>query len=145
MRFSFFRSSKYLQSPQFRSKNNFNKSYEHYDMCCNEVLLHNHNSVYNSTVIDFQRNVHMPFLVQNETRPVSEKKKETNMNFAKAAECAVLNPDEEKAFLSAKYSESNLNRNVNISDSCCSDKLLQSSSVGKVYDKEKINESTTRL
>lgn len=87
----------------------------------------------------------MPLLVQNETRPVCEKKKETNMHFAKSVECAVSNPDEEKAFLSAKYSESNLNRNVNISDSCCSDKLLQGNSVGKVYDKERINESTTRL
>lgn len=139
----------YLHSPQFRSKNNFNKSYDHYssnyeNMFCNEILLHNPNSVYNSTVVDFQRNVHMPLIVQNETRPVCEKKKETN----KTAQCTAnvaLNSEEERAFLSAKYSESNLNRNVNISDSCCSDKLLQGSSVGKIYDKERINESTTRL
>lgn len=136
----------YLHSPQFRSKNNFHKSYDHYDnMFCNGVLLHNPNSVYNSTVVDFQRNVHEPLLVQNETRPVCEKKKETNMHFAKTADCGILNKDEEKTFLSAKYSESNLNRNVNIGDSCGSDKLLQGGSVGKVYDKEKINESTTRL
>lgn len=137
----------YLHTSQFRNKNNFNKSYDHYDnMFCNEVLLHNPNSVYNSTVVDFQRNTHVPLLVQNETRSVCEKKKDTNMHLAaKSAECSILNPEEEKAFLSAKYSESNLNRNVNISDSCCSDKLLQVGSVGKVYDKEKINESTTRL
>lgn len=129
----------YLHSPQFRSKNNFNKSYDHYDnMFCNEVLLHNPNSVYNSTVVEFQRNVHAP-------RPTSEKKKETNMHIAKSVDCAILNSGEEKAFLSAKCSESNLNKNVNISDSCCSDKLLQDGNVGKLYDKESINESTTRL
>lgn len=86
----------------------------------------------------------MPLIVQNETRPVCEKKKETN----KTAQCTAnvaMNSEEERAFLSAKYSESNLNRNVNISDSCCSEKLLQGSSVGKIYDKERINESTTRL
>lgn len=141
----------YLHSPQLRSKNNFSKSYDHYssnyeNMLCNEVLLHNPNSVYNSTVVEFQRNVHVPLLVQNATRPASEKKKETNKHVAKTAECAApaLSP-EEGAFLSAKYSESNLNRNVNVSESCCSDKLLQGGGAGKVYDKERINEGTTRM
>lgn len=96
------------------------KSREYYgggnydNMLCNEVLLHN--PVYNSTVVDFQRN--LPFLV-------CEKKKETNVNLARSVE-------EEKAFLGAKYAESNLNRNVRSEASLCEG----AAQGAKVCDKE---------